>query len=120
VSPGVALDGRKLQPGTNALHFRVRPLKCGLYCIKGVQARLGHLRLALPLVQSDDETQAAATAGAKQPSRGGADGIGIGTEFYCTAVFSYQSAHEAPQCSARCTGDALATADVTVSASNVS
>lgn len=94
MSPGVALDGKRLQPGTNALHFRVRPLKCGLYCIKGVQARLGRLRLALPLVQSDDETQAAATAGAKQPSRGGADGIGIGTEFYCTAVFSYQSAHE--------------------------
>ena len=38
-----------LQPGVNTLTFWANPLKRGLYALKGVQARIGRARIAVPV-----------------------------------------------------------------------
>lgn len=43
-------DAVSLAPGANVLRFRAAPVKAGLYAARGIAARLGGLRLSLPLL----------------------------------------------------------------------
>ena len=68
---GEALDGMILHPGQNTLCFHVRPLKRGLYCVKGVQGRLGHLRLDMPMVMSHEIPGVAVWGSTQYPTKDG-------------------------------------------------
>ncbi len=52
-----------LQPGPNVLRFCAAPVKAGLYVVRGVAARLGSLRLALPLLPPERRAGATSFSG---------------------------------------------------------
>lgn len=83
VAAGEPTVGVTLQPGVNSLRFRAAPLKRGLYCVKGAQARLGRLRLSLPVVLPDEDPSP--TAGGAPRGRPPKDGAPQPTvrEFLC-------------------------------------
>ena len=65
----VSRDTAMLQPGLNALSFRVVPLKPGLYTLEHMQASLGSLSLHIPVIPTEPNALSQRSqAAAQQPS----------------------------------------------------